>query len=51
MADLEPGFEPGGNGISSKQDLVEYGCFRSASIYPGGKMPTSTAGREARRYS
>ena len=47
---VKPGFQPGGNGTAKQRTLGNLGEGSRLALFPDGKMPPSTAGREARRY-
>jgi len=50
LADVEPGFQPAEktSEISKASEIPSGGIM--VALLPGGRMPPSTAGREARRY-
>ncbi len=51
LADVEPGFQPGGGGgVATVKRVVMPSHFRRPWFFPDGKMPSSTAGRDACRY-
>lgn len=47
---VEPGFQPGGNGVEVTKRSADLGSRSVATPAPGGKMPPSTAGTDARRH-
>jgi hypothetical protein len=44
------GFQPGGKNLEATKTRLNVSGFAMWMLFPGGKMPPSTAGREARRY-
>jgi hypothetical protein len=50
LADVEPGLPARRNGAASETDMVKSRRFASQTVYPGGKMPPSTAGKDACRH-
>jgi hypothetical protein len=50
LADLESGFQPDGKDVERTNGPVCLSGSARRVIFPGGKMPSSTAGQEARRY-
>jgi len=42
---VEPGVPPGGKGAGRKENTNKLSATVSSSVYPGGRMPPSTAGR------
>jgi hypothetical protein len=50
LADVESGFQPGGIGVVTDETSVNPKHSARRSLFPGGRMPPFTAGREARRY-
>jgi folate-binding protein YgfZ len=42
---VEPGFQPGGNNMSSQQGVKHFNAVTGSDANLGGKMPPSTAGR------
>ena len=51
LADVELGFQPGGKDFETTKDPLKFEWLHNVGAFPGGKMPLSPAGREARRYS
>jgi len=50
LADVEPGFQPAEKPSAINNAFEITGSGVMAAILPGGRMPPSTAGQEARRY-
>jgi len=49
---VEPGFQPGGENCDQTNQLSKFsGVLNNRASNPGGKMPPSTAGKDARRYN
>ena len=42
---VEPGFQPGGKSVASKENAEKSGVAASSDANPGGRMPPSTSGR------
>ena len=50
LADVEPGFQPGEKSLALEKAQQNMGAHVMRAIPPGGKLPPSAAGLEARRY-
>ena len=50
LADVEPRLPARRNRVAMKKIIVTMKRFNLRAILPGGKMPPSTAGRDARRH-
>jgi hypothetical protein len=50
LADVEPGFQPGGSSVETAERPVISGGIAMRKFFPGGWKPPSTAGRDACRY-
>ena len=47
---VEPGFQPGGKTVDSPARVANLPAANHSNASPGGKMPPSTSGEDARRY-
>jgi hypothetical protein len=50
LADVEPGLPARRNRVAAKKTTGPFGRFTHPAFFPGGKMPPSTAGRDACRH-
>jgi hypothetical protein len=50
LADVEPGLPARCNRVAAKITTGLFGRFNHPAFFPGGKMPPSTAGRDACRH-
>ena len=50
LADVEPGFQPGGKSGRIEKGLVKTERGGHPNGFPAGRLPPPTAGREARRH-
>jgi hypothetical protein len=50
LADVEPWLPARRNCVASEKAMVKSKRFASRTFFPGGKMPPSTAGKDACRH-